>query len=302
VARGIVAAALAARCSDIVHVHGEVAAVLCLPLLALRPSAVTLHGLHLVRRLSGLRRRQAVLNLRLILRVAGRTICVSQSEHDTLSRAVGAGAASRAVVIANGVKVDRPPGAEERGAVRAELGLHDSDAVALWVGSLNERKDPLTAARAAREAGVTLLVVGEGSLRARLEAEPGGRLRLLGARSDVSRLLSAADVFVVTSSREGLSFALLEALAAGVPAVVTELPENVEAVGEAGVAVPFGDVRGFADALARIVPERARLAEAARTRAAELFPAEQMIGRTRELYNEVLGERQPCTRPLPTAQ
>ena len=79
-------------------------------MLAMCPSVVTLHGLHLLRRVAGLRRRLAVLNLRLILRSAGRTICVSRSEHEALLRAVGVQAGRRAVLVPNGVKTNPPLG------------------------------------------------------------------------------------------------------------------------------------------------------------------------------------------------
>src|SRR3989442_12626622 len=71
----------AARRHDLIHVHGEVASAVCLPSLAMRPSIVTLNGLHLLRRVSGPGREAANVNLRLLVRAAGRTICVSESEH-----------------------------------------------------------------------------------------------------------------------------------------------------------------------------------------------------------------------------
>ena len=80
----------------LLHVHGEVAAGACLPALMLRPSVVTLHGLHLLRRVEGVARTVAVANLRLVLQAAKRTICVSQAEMTDLVEAVGAEAARRA--------------------------------------------------------------------------------------------------------------------------------------------------------------------------------------------------------------
>src|SRR5690348_10727535 len=81
---GVITAALraqtASRPFDLLHVHGEVAAGLCLPTLALRPSVVTINGLHLVRRLAGWKRAAAAVNLRLVVRSASATICVSESE------------------------------------------------------------------------------------------------------------------------------------------------------------------------------------------------------------------------------
>ena len=94
-ARGVVAALRNARGHDLLHVHGEVAGGLCLPLLATRPSVVTLHGLHLTRRVSGIRGKASALNLRAVVRAADRTICVSEAEHDELTAIIGP-AASKA--------------------------------------------------------------------------------------------------------------------------------------------------------------------------------------------------------------
>jgi glycosyltransferase involved in cell wall biosynthesis len=289
-ARGVLAASRKARTRDLVHVHGEAAAAFCLPLLALRPSVVTLHGLHLVRRLHGLRRRGAVLNLRAILHAADETICVSVAEHEYLDAIVGREGAGRAVVIRNGVELPPPEPPERRGGVRDELGVDRDATVAIWVGSLDERKDPLTAVHAAEAAGVTLLVVGDGPLRAEVEDAAGERVRVLGSRADVARLLGAADIYVLTSRREGLALSLLEAMAHGLPAIVTDLPENVEAVGDAQAVVNDGDVPALAECLRHLaddVGERGARGADARARSAELFAAERQRAQTQWVYDEV---------------
>ena len=288
--RGVVEAMRRARGSDLLHVHGEIASGLCLPLLATRPSVVTLHGLHLVRRLSGLRRTGAVLNLRAVLHAADRTVCVSQAEHDDLVRLTGSVAARRAVVVHNGVRLPPPRSETDRAAVREELGIAQKEPVGIWIGSLDERKDPLAAVRAAERASVALLVVGDGPLRSQVERTAQGRVRVLGQRGDMARLLAAADFYVLTSRREGLALSLLEAMAHGLPPVVTNLAENVEAIDNAGVAIPLGDEGALVAALRRLVEnegERAALGERSRRRIAELFSAEAMITRTRAVYDEV---------------
>jgi glycosyltransferase involved in cell wall biosynthesis len=288
--RGVARAFGWAHRHDLVHVHGEAVAALCLPLLVAKPSVVTLHGLHLVRRLEGARRRAAELNLRAVVRAADRTICVSETEHELLARILGH-AADRAVVIRNGVRIPPPTSPEERAATRRELGLGEDDGVAIWVGSRDERKDPLTAARAAVAASVPLLVVGEAPRPNTLDGETSPLVRVLGRRDDVPRLLAASDVFVHTARREGLSLSLLEAMAHGLAPVVSDVPENVEAIGETGIAVAPGGEAGLAAALRRLTTnpaERMALGEGARGRAAERFDAPTMVARTRALYEEVL--------------
>jgi glycosyltransferase involved in cell wall biosynthesis len=276
---------------DLLHVHGEGAAALFLPLLAARRSVATLHGLHLLRRAHGLGRRAAGLNLRAIVRAASRTICVSNAERDQLESVVGPAALRHAIVIHNGVRLPSETSVAARAEIRRELELADSDVVAIWVGSLDERRDPLSVVRAAERTATPLLIVGEGPLRSEVERAAQAHVRILGHRTDVPRLLAAADVFVLMSQREGLSFALLEAMAHGLPAIVAHIPENIEATGDSGVAVPYGDEAAVATALRRLAEdgeERAALGAKARQRAADLFGIDGMIARTRALYDEVL--------------
>lgn len=287
-ARGVTRAWRLGRAFDLVHTHGEVASGLCLPLLLARPSVVTLNGLHLVRRLSGLRRKAAELNLRAAIRAADRMICVSRAERDYLRAAVGRAAENRVVVIHNGVPIPTPPPPIDRARVRAELGLNPAEPVAIWVGSLDERKNPLAAIRAAREASVSLLVVGDGPLRMNVEEAATARVHVLGQRTDVNELLAAADLFVLTSHREGLSFALLEAMALGLVPMVADVPENREAIGEAGIV--FADSATLATALRRIVArpdERRALAARAAQRVAGLFERDGMVARTHAVYANV---------------
>jgi glycosyltransferase involved in cell wall biosynthesis len=290
VAAGLAELSRTLRGYDVLHVHGEATAALFLPLLAVRRSVVTLHGLHLVRRLTGLSRRAAGLNLHALVRAADRTICVSKAEHAVLAAFVGRDALRRTVVIHNGARVAAPPGDAERAAVRAELGVDDEQPLAIWVGSLDERRDPLVVVRAAMRTSLPLVIVGEGPLRPEVERVARPPVRVLGQRDDVPRLLSAADLFVLMSEREGLSFALLEAMGHGLPAIVAEVPENLEAIGNSGLGVPYGDETALVAAFRRLVDAKLRreLATRALERVATRFAAGDMVGRTRAVYDAVL--------------
>jgi glycosyltransferase involved in cell wall biosynthesis len=267
------------RNHDLVHVHGEGAAALLLPVIALRRSVVTLHGLHLLRRVSGWKRRVASYNLQAVVRAADRTICVSHAEHALVAAVVGA-AKRKTIVVHNGV---RPA----MNMSRAELDLPRP--VGIWVGSLDERRDPAAVVRAAERASTSLLIVGEGGRRDDVERLAAAHVRVLGHRADVESLLAAADFFVLMSEREGLSFALLEAMAHGLPAIVADIPENVEAIGDTGIAVPYGDEAATAEAMRQLADDdhRRTLGERARRRVEEQFSADRMIERTREVYDEV---------------
>jgi glycosyltransferase involved in cell wall biosynthesis len=286
----------ASRSHDLLHVHGEIASAACLPALGLVPSVVTLHGLHWLRRASGASRLAAQANLRLIVRAATRTICVSEAEHAEVVETVGARVARRTVVIHNGVAPQAPPSPDDRAAVRAELGIAEGTCVGVLVGGLDEHKDPLTPVRAALAAAragadVALVVVGNGPLLPRLEEAaregPAGAIHVTGFRTDVARILAGADFFTLSSRREGFSYALLEAMSLGLPAVVSDAPGNPEAVGDAGIVVPYGDVAGFAAAFGRLAgdrPMRRALGAAGRGRAASSFGLEEMLRRTQEVY------------------
>ena len=292
--RGLAGIARRARRDDLLHVHGEVAAGLCLPLLAIRPSVVTLHGLNLSRRLKGAMYRAAALNLRAVVAVADRTICVSHAEQDYLDAIIGTAAATGALVVHNGVRRTDSASRHQRADTREQLGVSAAEPMAIWVASLERPRDPLAAIRAAQEASVTLFVVGDGPLRSQVErAASASTTHVLGYRSDVSRLLAAADLFVFTTHREGFAFALLEAMAAGLAPIVTQLPENEEAVGAAGIAVPVGEHLALVGALRRLVDnpvERVNLGKRAQSRVAEQFDAEEMITRTRVIYDDVLDD------------
>jgi glycosyltransferase involved in cell wall biosynthesis len=293
---GAVRAQLARRRYDLLHVHGEVAAGLCQPTLALRPSVLTLHGLHLVRRLTGRRRKLAVANLRLLVRGASRTICVGDAEFVEVESLVGA--TERLVLIRNGVDPVAVVTPEERATARAALGLSASDTVGLYLAALEPHKEPVLVAHAALDVAnkglpFVLLLAGDGPLRGELDALADGSraLRVLGYQSDVDRVFAAADIFVLPSRREGLSFALLEAMSRGLTPIVSDAPGNPEAVGEAGIVVRQNDIEGFRYQFERLTIDRAErelLSERARLRAATRFSKAEMVEGTRAVYEDVL--------------
>lgn len=290
-ASGVARAHMEGRQHDLVHVHGDATAILCLGLLGLRPSVVTFHGLHLSRRLRGVAFRAATVSLKGVVRVAGRTVCVCRAERDYLSQIIGLRRASRAVVIHNGVRPPQTLGKSWRSDVRTTLGIDDYACVGIWVGSLDERKNPLLAIRAAREAGMTLIIAGDGPLRDEVESVDWEDLHVLGHRDDVDRLLDASDVFILTSDREGLAFSLLEAMSHGLAPVVTAVPENLEAIGDAGVGVPPDHQPALVRALGELAASEDRrraLGARARTRVADLFGVDGMVERTFACYESVL--------------
>lgn len=286
-------AALEARRADLVMTHGDVAGMLSLPMLCAGPSIALTEGLHLLRRATGSRLALVRAGLRAVVRSADRTVIATESERDELAVFVPPRDHDRLLVIANTAPA---VSAADRDGARAALGIRDVDVVALYVGQLEQRKDPLTAVRAvgyAADSGrpLVLLVVGDGPLRADVVANAGPAVRTLGYRDDIGPLLAAADIFVMPSAREGQSLAVLEAMRAGLAMVVSDGPGNPEAIGDAGVVVPFGDQRAFADVLARLVDdgdERRRLGAAARRRFAEHHSPERFLATMGALFEELV--------------
>jgi glycosyltransferase involved in cell wall biosynthesis len=152
--------------------------------------------------------------------------------------------------------------------------------------------EALEVVRAAHPRAV-LLIVGEGRRRNEIDEEVrrrglGGAVRLLGLRRDVRDLYHLAHVSVLSSAREGFSNVVLEALAAGVPQVLTDVGGNREAVGDSGAAllVEPGAPAQLAAALVRALDARElrrAMGRAARERAAR-FSVDEQVVRTEELY------------------
>jgi glycosyltransferase involved in cell wall biosynthesis len=145
-----------------------------------------------------------------------------------------------------------------------------------------------------------LCLVGEGPMRAELlrridAAGLIGTVVLAGAFDDVEDFLRAADLFVLPSWEEGLSLSLLEAMAAELPIVASEIPANRVVVGneQQGLLVPTRDAAALAAAILRLMDrpdDTARMAVAARARVAEAFSLEQSVSAHLVLFERLCRE------------
>jgi glycosyltransferase involved in cell wall biosynthesis len=285
-----------ARDADLVHFHGDMAAMLAAPGLRERPLVITTHGLHRLRRSTGAAGWLVRHRLARAVEASSRTICIARDERDDLVGALPAPLHDRLVVVANGVSVAAPAGAEQRARARSELGLGDEEVGVLFVGQLEARKDPLGAIAAvetarARGARLVLLIAGSGPLEQEVGARAGAAVRALGHRDDLEGLYAAADLFLLPSHREGMSFALLEAMARGLAPVVADGPGNAETVGGAGVVFDAGDLAALSARLSELAadPEaRAQLGGAARERIATEFSLERFLSGTAAQYEAAI--------------
>lgn len=158
------------------------------------------------------------------------------------------------------------------------------------VATLESHKDQDTLIRAAAELqqhgiALTVRLIGDGTRRAQLETlvdELGAPVEFFGSRADVPDCVAEFDVFVFsTTDREGLGIALIEAMAAGVPVIASDVPACREVLdgGACGLLVPPGNSAALADAIRTLSsdPDAARqMADAARGRAHRLFTSQAM--------------------------
>ena len=216
--------------------------------------------------------------------------------------------ADRIRVLYNGVDVHSfAPNLEARARIRLENGIGPDEFVMGAVGRMALIKDYQTLIRAAggllrKGLNFRLMLVGDGpelsALVALAESFAGLRKRLIlsGQSHHVPELLSAMDVFVQTSLREGMSNTILEAMSTGLPAVVTDVGGNPEIVedGQVGWLFKPGDVESLSSLLHRLAlhPELRRSAgQAARRRVQEMFSNETMFGNYQALYLELAARR-----------
>jgi glycosyltransferase involved in cell wall biosynthesis len=240
---------------------------------------------------------------RLLGRLTHRVIHVSGSEREE-GAALGLVPPSRAVVIPNGIdprRYARPAGGA---ALRAELGIPDGARVVGSVGLLNDAKgfDLLVAAAPALPVDVHVLIAGHGERERPLREQAralgvADRVHLPGWRDDLSAVHDATDVFALPSRWEGLPYALLEALAAGLPCVASDVNGSRDVLrGDpgCGLLVAPGDPGALASGLRGMLDDAAlaaRCAEAGPRRVAAAYSLDRMLDRTLALYRELVGAR-----------
>lgn len=230
-------------------------------------------------------------------RFVSRYVAICEACRDLLANHVG----RPITLIYNGVPRDFSPAAP-----RVSL---PSDVSVLSVGNLTPQKnypllleaaDRVIARLAQQGRSVTFSIAGEGGERAALEAgiaERGlsARVRLLGARRDVPTLMAQADLLVQCSNFEGLPITLIEAAAAALPAVATNVGGCGEVIadGVTGLLVPPGDAERLAEAIIAVLSDEARyraFSEAAKVRAGQ-FELARCADAHLDLYAQVVEER-----------
>jgi glycosyltransferase involved in cell wall biosynthesis len=239
-------------------------------------------------------------------------VAVSPQVRDDLVQ-LGVAPAKRISVIRLGLDLDRRVAApaDARQTQRLELGLPDDRFVVTWLGRMTEIKradDLLRAFALVRGSGIdaALLLVGDGPLRAALEAlaaELGiaEDCRFTGYREDVGPIYAASDAVALTSANEGTPVSVIEAQAAGLPAVATDVGgvRDVVADGRTGFLAPAGDVSAIAERLVDLASRpdlRRELGEAGREHVRDRYSVPRLLDDVDRLYRTLLQVEQPSRR------
>lgn len=293
---------------DLVHTHSSKAGVL--GRLAARLAGVpvvvhTIHGWSFNPTQSPARRRFYTFLERLLAPLTDRLIAVSSRDVDK-GLAHGIGRRGQYVVLHSGIDIERfARPARDRDAVRRELKAGPATILVGTITCLKPQKAPLDFVRAAAAAhrehpDLRFFIAGDGALAGELRREIR-RLQVedvvlpLGWRRDVVDLLHAMDVFLLTSLFEGLPRVVLQAMAAGVPVVATDVDGTPEVVqhGRSGLLVPPGRPDLAAQRLLELAADpalRDRFVGEGRRRLTADFDIHRMVADLDELYDRWLND------------
>ena len=215
------------------------------------------------------------LRTRVLLSRPRHVVALVQQSATTLHGSFGV-PSDRITVIPNGADATRfsPADPSTRASARRRLGVPIDSTIAVWIGSLSSEKNPRLALDVVeRLPGISLLMVGDGPLRAELELVAGSTTTFLGALADPLPAFQAADVLLLTSDTEGVPAVVVEAGLCGVPVVATDVGYVASVVddGRTGVVVPRGDAAGLAAGLTDALAQRDAFGAAARERCVERY-------------------------------
>jgi glycosyltransferase involved in cell wall biosynthesis len=251
---------------------------------------------------------------RMLARVSDAIVAISPAIEEQLRDQFHIGRADQYRVVPLGF--DLAPFASiddvARGRARLDLDLTADAEVVCTVGRLTAIKQhrlflETIAAVAKTRQRVVALIAGDGELRPELEHYAGelgiaDRVRFLGWRRDLATIYAATDVFLLTSRNEGTPVALIEAMAAAVPGVSTDVGGVRDVMGDTdtGRTAPFGDAGRLAQSIVELLSEPARRAEMgarARARVLAQYDINRLVADIARLYRELLAGRTPRAVP-----
>lgn len=287
---------------DVIHTHRYVLGYLA-PLLAARRTPAV-HTCHTLAQHETGRRGKSL--YRMAWRAGSTPIAISNQVARSVTEVYGI---ERMPVILNGIPVEqfRHPTTPPKAWRRAE-GFTDSEVLIVCIGRLSAVKNhPLLINTFDRIADqipdARLLIVGDGEERDTVEAlvrslSATDRIQLMGQRNDISDILHAADLLVLTSTFEGIPLTIQEAMAAGTPVLATAVGGVPELVvhEESGLLVDSGDFEALGKALIQIVNNedmRMDFGQRSREIAAQSFDISLAARAYERVYDAVVSNRDP---------
>lgn len=284
----------------ILHCHTHSPAVYGAVATALARTPVLLTHVHGLNRTRKLRRR--LTNL-FVFRRAARVICAAQGVRKDVIRTNWRVDPDKVLVLENSVDYERFASVDTpRQQARSKLGLSADDFVFGTVGRLVPTKglryllDAFSIVKR-QVPSAQLVLLGEGSSRADLERQAAESpcpqaIHFLGYRAEIAEVFRGLDVFVLSSLAEGMPRALLEAMAAGVPCVATEVGGIPEVINDAGVGflAPPRDAAALARRMVQVArmsgPERAAIRAAAQQRIRRFYSHDVIREKLGRIYEE----------------
>ncbi len=229
------------------------------------------------------------------------------------------GRQGRVYTIPNGIDIARwKLDSSARVRLCREHAIATSNRIVVTVANFSPYKDYPTLIHAAaqvtaRYADVVFVAFGDdatvtGQAARQLVSQLGLESRFIfaGVRNDLDRFLAGADVFCLASATEGFSNAIGEAMACGLPSVVTDVGDSAFIVGEAGFTVPARDPSRLAEALCQLLErgeeQRRQLGARARERIVSLFSVEKMIESHQNIFRALVDAAGECSATAPTWQ
>jgi glycosyltransferase involved in cell wall biosynthesis len=192
------------------------------------------------------------------------------------------------------------PDEADRMAVRRELGFENAHKVIGLVARIDPEKDHATFLAAAESAAIVrkdvgFVVVGRGTETLKIPEALHGRVKVLGERRDIPRLLRGLDIATLCSFSEGFPNAVGEAMATALPCIVTDVGDAADIVGETGLVIPPRDPDALASAIITMVEEgevaRAERGQAARNRIKETWSIDRVARLYEDLWRDVVDGR-----------
>lgn len=241
-------------------------------------------------------------------------IAVSEDVKTAIQEYVGGIPDHKITVISNCVDLKRYQRSVDRASIRRQIGLAKDDRVCAMVATFKKQKGHSVLIEAASPVVLQfpelhILLVGDGELREALLAQTKAlglerHIHFLGFRQDVSDLLAASDFFLLPSLWDGLSMALVEAMASGLAVIATEVSgaKQVVVSGETGLLIPPGDARQLTEAMIQLLsnPEKARsMGMAGKQRVEKYFSARKQANDHIALFTRELSRTN--WQPVPSS-